>query len=141
MAAHGEDKPELQIRRGTDKGALKTSETTVNLSGGDIMSREWAKDNLIRSANEHETICEKLRQIYDILHDMSNTQNKHIIVEKLIDALLMAKRMQSRLEYYKNTILFSNQNNSKNGGMNLKPVNNYKEIKEFRRKRIITEAS
>ena len=101
------------------------------------MSREWAKDNLMRSVNEHETICEKMRQIYDILHNMPNTPEKDGIVELLIDGMLMAKKMQGRLEYYKDTYLFCNQDETGNIGKNLKPIANYKEVQEYRNARIV----
>jgi hypothetical protein len=103
------------------------------------MSREWARDNLIRSANERETICEKLRQIYDVLHHMPDADSKNAIIEMLIDALLMAKNMQSRLDYYKNSILFCNQDKPGNNGKNLKPINNYEEIKQYRSERVVAE--
>jgi hypothetical protein len=45
------------------------------------------------------TICEKLRTIYDELEG----PGKESITEKLIDALIMAKKMKRRLEYYHKT--------------------------------------
>jgi hypothetical protein len=99
-----------------------------------MITREWAKDSLIRYANEYETICEKLRQIYDILHNIPENPIKNRIVEMLVDALIMGKKMQERLEHYKDNY---NQDGTGNNGKNLKPIANYKEVQEYRSARIV----
>ena len=65
--------------------------------------RRAARKKLIYGTNSHECICETLRFIYDLIHDSKDEELKEAITEKLVDAFIMAKKMQCRLLYYKTT--------------------------------------
>jgi len=65
--------------------------------------RRAARKSLIIGVNSHECICETLRTTYDLIHDLGDVELKEAIIEKLIDAFVMAKKMQDRLLYYKET--------------------------------------
>lgn len=69
---------------------------------GDI-DRAKAKWSLICDTNSHECICEKLRSIYDLVHDLPESEFKGKVTELLIDALIMGKKMSERLIYYQKT--------------------------------------
>ena len=58
------------------------------------------KKNLITGTNNKKHICETLRLIYDEIHDLKDNED---ITELLVDALIMAKKMQERLSYYQKT--------------------------------------
>lgn len=62
--------------------------------------RRQAREILIYHANSVVGICEKLRFIYDEVHGMKGNEQ---ITQLLIDAMIMAKKMQNRLTYYKVT--------------------------------------
>lgn len=64
------------------------------------ISRETAKRSLILGVNNKKHICETLRLICDEIYNMPNNEN---IIELLIDAMIMAKKMQNRLLYYQKT--------------------------------------
>ena len=73
--------------------------------------RNSARKNLIIGTNSRKGICETLRLIYDYIHDL---KEKEEITELLVDAMLMAKKMQDRLKYYKRTYNDDTGNNAKN---------------------------
>ena len=65
-----------------------------------IRTRRYAKKNLITGTNNKKHICETLRLIYDEIHDLPDNED---VTELLVDALIMAKKMQERLSYYQKT--------------------------------------
>jgi len=67
---------------------------------GDEKARRYAKESLIRGVNNKKHICETLRLIYDQAVDDPKINNQDYIEELLIDAMVMAKKMQDRLSYY-----------------------------------------
>lgn len=66
----------------------------------DLRQRHFAKKSLITGTNNKKHICETLRLVYDEIHDMPDNEK---ITELLIDAMIMAKKMQNRLSYYQKT--------------------------------------
>jgi len=62
-----------------------------------ITEREIAKRSLIQGTNNKKHICETLRMVYDEVHGKPDNKK---ITELLIDAMVMAKKMQDRLSYY-----------------------------------------
>lgn len=56
---------------------------------------------LTQDASNRMTICEQLRFIYDDVHKLPLSEEKVAIVEKLIVAFNMGKKMNSRLAHYK----------------------------------------
>lgn len=65
-----------------------------------IRERRIAEKSLIYRANNKKHICETLRLICDEVYDMPNNER---IMELLVDAMVMAKKMQNRLAYYQKT--------------------------------------
>jgi hypothetical protein len=66
----------------------------------DLRQRHIAKKSLITGTNNKKHICETLRLVYDEIHDSPDNEK---ITELLIDAIIMAKKMQDRLAYYQKT--------------------------------------
>jgi len=62
-----------------------------------LRERHFAKKSLITGVNNKKHICETLRLIYDEIPDNEK------VTELLIDAMVMAKKMQNRLAYYQKT--------------------------------------
>ena len=67
---------------------------------GDLRERHIARKSLITGTNNKKHICETLRLAYDEIHDWPENER---ITELLIDAMVMAKKMQNRLAYYQKT--------------------------------------
>ena len=67
------------------------------------IDRDSARESLIRGANNKKHICETLRMIYDEMYWHFDGQVDERITELLIDAMIMAKKMQNRLAYYQKT--------------------------------------
>ena len=67
---------------------------------GDITNRDFVKDLLKYHTNNKFHICEVLRLIYDEVYKLPETNSKDIMTELLVDASIMAKKMQNRLYYY-----------------------------------------
>lgn len=63
-------------------------------------NREGVRESLMRGVNKDLGICEQIRQVYDSVYKMPNGELKEEITEKLVDALIMAKKMGDRLTYY-----------------------------------------
>lgn len=63
--------------------------------------RDWAKVGLTTQAHNYLNICEQLRFIYDTVEELPDEDVKVKIIELLIDAFIMGKKMQKRLLYYK----------------------------------------
>ena len=55
------------------------------------------RGGLTTGASKRLTICEQLRFIYDTVYQMEDGELKDDLTEKLIDALAMGKKMNSRL--------------------------------------------
>lgn len=62
-----------------------------------VRERYIARKSLINSTNNKKHICETLRLIYDEIHDLPDNEK---ITELMVDAMVMAKKMQNRLSYY-----------------------------------------
>ena len=78
------------------------------------IARESARDSMIRHSNSHACICETLRTVYDLIHEMPAGDVKTMMTERLLDAFIMAKKMQNRLRYYGETYKDKTGNNAKN---------------------------
>lgn len=65
--------------------------------------RAEARVSLTRGSNNWSCICETLRTIYDSIHSLEDLTLKESITEKLVDAFIMAKKMNGRLVYYVDT--------------------------------------
>ena len=65
------------------------------------LTRDEAKKDLMTGVNTHQCICEALRLAYDEVHSLPAGPVKDSLTERLTDCLLMAKRMQNRLIYYR----------------------------------------
>lgn len=65
-----------------------------------VKERHYAKKSLITGTNNKKHICETLRLIYDEIHGLEGSE---VITELLVDAMVMAKKMQNRLSYYQKT--------------------------------------
>lgn len=77
--------------------------------------RKHARTMLIYRANRVLGLCEKLRMIYDEIADLENREK---ITELLIDAFIMAKKMDDRLKYYRITY----DDTTGHGGKNLESL-------------------
>jgi len=64
------------------------------------LGRRFTKKSLITGTNNKKHICETLRLIYDEIHEKEDNEK---MVELLIDAMEMVKKMQTRLSYYQKT--------------------------------------
>jgi hypothetical protein len=89
-----------------------------------IDDREDVRKNLLTGASYKITICEKLRLINDLTHDVN-------VKEHILDAYIMAKKIQRRLAYYKETYKDTTGNN----GSNLKDNQNWSELTKMRKQR------
>ena len=65
--------------------------------------RTRARRTLMYQANSHQCICETIRMVYDEVHDMADKEKRTKILNLLIDAVIMAKHMAARLDYYYTT--------------------------------------
>ena len=95
--------------------------------------RRAVKKSLIMSTNSRQCICETLRLIYDELHDYPDNVLKEKVVELLVDAMVMAKKMQNRLLYYKKTY----NDGTGDDGANLKRLWGAGERRKLRKERTI----
>jgi len=67
------------------------------------LERIRARRTLMYQANSHQCICETLRMVYDDVHDLKDKEKVERIRENLVDAVIMAKKMAERLDYYYKT--------------------------------------
>ena len=67
------------------------------------VDRIRARRTLMYQANSHRCICETLRMVYDDIHDLPDKEKVDRMRENLVDAVLMAKKMAERLDYYYKT--------------------------------------
>jgi hypothetical protein len=66
-------------------------------------TREEIRIDLLRGISKEMGICETIRCVYDLVHEMPDSPEKLDMTEKLVDALWMAKKMGDRLTYYYET--------------------------------------
>jgi len=92
-----------------------------------------ARRSLICDANSHACICETLRSIYDLIHDLPENEWKRKITDLLIDALMMGKKMDARLVYYQKTY----GDDTGNKASDLKFIDGNSKTREMRRARTI----
>jgi len=102
-----------------------------------VIDRNAVKINLVRGINRQLGICEQLRIIYDSVYCLPDGELKNKITDGLVDALIMAKKMGDRLQYYFDVT----QDQTGHSGINLqvdhKPYLNNRELAKQRRKRKI----
>jgi len=67
------------------------------------LERIRARRTLMYQANSHQCICETLRMVYDDVHNLKDKKKVERMRENLVDAVLMAKKMAERLDYYYKT--------------------------------------
>ena len=69
-------------------------------------TRAKARKDLIQGTNNKRNICETLRLVYDEIYEIEVDGQEDIfeslkkVEDLLIDAMVMAKKMQNRLSYY-----------------------------------------
>lgn len=95
----------------------------------DIKQRKYARASLICGTNNKKHICETLRMIHDEIYDMPN---KERVVELLIDAMVMAKKMQNRLSYYQKTY----KDNTGNKAIHIVGLEGVRERSKMRKARL-----
>lgn len=85
---------------------------TEDLSQG--KERESAWRSLTWYANGYQGICETLRFIYDDVYELKDKELKKKLTEHLIDAMIMVKKMNLRLVYYRKTYKDTSGHSGKN---------------------------
>lgn len=98
------------------------------------ISRESARESLIKGTNNKKHICETLRLIYDEIGGL-DWRTKGVVVELLIDAMVMAKKMQNRLAYYQKTY----KDNTGNKAENIVGLTGVRNRAKMRQARVIDE--
>jgi hypothetical protein len=95
--------------------------------------REAIFHSLTTQASNYLTICEQLRFIYDTVCQIPDKDIRNDLIEKLIDAFNMGKKMNARLARYKR------EYNDKTGsaGSNLLPLDYTEKRKHIRSNRNI----
>jgi len=89
--------------------------------------------NLAKETHRYLTICEQLRFAYDIVHGMPDGEIKQRLTDTLIDAFGMAKKMNSRLNYYKRHY----KDKSGNAGKNIIYLKHQRARSQMRKERTI----
>ena len=87
-----------------------------------------ARDSLFYDTNRTIGICEVLRLICDEVYDMPKNEK---IIELLIEATVMAKKINNRLGYYKRTY----NDSTGHGGSSLKRASGVVKRRDMRIKR------
>jgi hypothetical protein len=104
--------------------------------------RRFARESLIRGVNNKKHICETLRMIYDEICDVHVVckfpdcklcLNKEKTTELLIDAMVMAKKMQDRLSYYQKKY----KDNTGNKAINIVRLTGVNRRNKIRKARVI----
>ena len=104
------------------------------LSEKDEVAREITKQSLVFEVSKRLTICEELRFIFDAVNQIKDNEViKWTITEQLIDAMIMAKKMDSRLGEYRK----AEQRKPGHRGRNLLRLGNFEERVAFRQNRNI----
>lgn len=107
----------------------------------DEKARRFARESLIRGVNNKKHICETLRMIYDEVEQYNQNYNGSLVVppdyekitELLIDAMVMAKKMQDRLSYYQKKY----KDNTGNKAINIIGLTGVNKRNKIRKARII----
>lgn len=68
-----------------------------------VRERHIARKRLTTQSNTYMGICEVFRMIYDIVYGIKDKETRDQITEKLVDVMIMAKKMNDRLIYYQRT--------------------------------------
>ena len=97
----------------------------------DLETRQALWGSLTSEASRFLTICEQLRFIYDDVYQLPESKLKDDISEKLIEALNMGKKMNSRLHHYKRL----HDDRTGSGGSHLLRLRKTDERRELRRQR------
>jgi hypothetical protein len=93
----------------------------------DPIERKYRRNSLIRKTNAILGICEQLRFIYDDVYLLPEGDIKYRLTEKLVDAIIMAKKMMDRIRYFSNKY----EDNTGHKGKNLiKLVNNHWRVRK-----------
>lgn len=95
--------------------------------------RRVVKESLTKEASRLLTICEQLRFMYDSVCQVQDEELRNLMTEQLIDAMNMAKKMDSRLSHYKRL----NGDRKGHAGGNLIRLDATAERKELRQARTI----
>lgn len=77
--------------------------------------------SLVKKVNTNLGICEQIRFVYDDVYQLPDSDIKKRITERLVDALIMAKKMNDRLVWYRKKY---NKDYTGHGGANLIPLQN-----------------
>ena len=77
------------------------------------LERIRARRTLMYQVNSHQCICETLRMVYDDVHDLVDKEKVERMREHLVDAVIMAKKMAERLDYYYKTYADKSGNQGK----------------------------
>lgn len=96
-------------------------------------ARRVARKTLMIGTNNKKHICETLRLIYDEVYELPDSDSKFIMTELLVEAIVMAKKMQDRLSYYQKTY----QDNTGNKAINIIRLPGSRTRSKKRRLRIV----
>jgi hypothetical protein len=102
---------------------------TVNFNLEDKKLRKKIKKSLTQDANKYYDICESLRCTYDALYK----EKYALVVERLIDAMILAKKMANRLTYYKE--VYKDKTGKSGGTIKVIPASEALKKKQERRNR------
>lgn len=97
----------------------------------DTAIRNAIRESLSKEGSSYLTICEQMRFMYDTIIQIKDEDIKNDLLEKLIDAFNMGKKMNARLAKYKA------DTNDKTGsaGSHLIKLNHTELRKKLRRER------
>jgi ABC-type Na+ transport system ATPase subunit NatA len=99
----------------------------------DPIDKEIVFQSLSFEVSKRLTLCEELRFIFDAVNQIQDLEIKQTITEQLIDAMIMAKKMDSRLGEYRK----AEQRKPGHRGRNLLKLEGFKERIAFRQNRNI----
>jgi hypothetical protein len=102
-----------------------------------VIDKDAVKINLIRGVNRQLGICEQLRIIYDSVYQLPEGEIKEKITDGLVDAMIMAKKMGDRLQYYHDLTHDATGHQGKNLQVDHKPYLDNKELARERKRRQI----
>ena len=63
--------------------------------------RNWARVGVQTGGHNYLYVCEQLRFIFDVIEEIPDEILRFKILELLIDAFIMGKKLQDRLRYFK----------------------------------------
>lgn len=96
-----------------------------------MKDKEFIRYSLMCEVNDTYGICEVLRFIYDEIHEMEDKKKKEKIVNYLVDAMTMSKKIVSKLQYYRETYT----DDKSHSGKNLKKLEGNVERRKMRESR------